>query len=149
MKRLAWCVVILLLAAALAAPARTYAQDLGQLIKVLGIGFVVRQFGPQINSFINTLLQNNNVATRDMTKVVPILNVAVGINQPGSAYIGAAQVSGPQERVNQVQAVALLEADFQNAFRIKALVPVDSLEPWKGMRRVLGVGVSAVIDLKI
>jgi hypothetical protein len=49
----------------------------------------------------------------------------------------------------KVQAVALIEADFQTAFRIKAYVPVDSLEPWKGIRRVPGVGVSAIVDIRI
>jgi len=47
------------------------------------------------------------------------------------------------------EAVALLEADFQAAFRIKAYVPVDNLKPWEAFRRVPGVGVSAIIDLRI
>jgi hypothetical protein len=80
---------------------------------------------------------------------VPVLSLSIGIGNPSGAYIGAAQVSGPKEAVDKVQAVALLEADFQTAFRIKAYVPVDNLQPWQAFRRVPGVGVSAVIDVRI
>ncbi len=45
--------------------------------------------------------------------------------------------------------MALVEADFQTAFRIKAYIPVDNLEPWKGIRRVPGTGVSAIVDIRI
>ncbi len=126
-----------------------YGQDLFGIIKTLGIGYAVRTFAPQINDFINSLLQNRGVAVREQTKVVPILSVAIGVNSPGAAYVGAAQVSGPKAAVQKVEAVAVLEADFQQAFRIKALVPVDNLQPWVAFRRVNGVGVSAVIDIKI
>jgi hypothetical protein len=51
--------------------------------------------------------------------------------------------------VESVQAVALLEGDFMTTFRVKAYVPVDNLEPWKSIRRVPGVGVSAIIDIRI
>lgn len=124
-------------------------QDVFSIIKTLGIGYAVRTFAPQINNFINDLLQNKGVAVRAQTKVVPILSIAIGISNPSGAYIGAAQVSGPAAAVNKVQAVAQIEANFQSAFRIKALVPVDSLEPWKALRRVPGVGVSAIIDIRI
>ncbi len=126
-----------------------YAQDVISIIKTLGIGYAVRTFAPQINNFINDLLQNRGAAVRAQTKVVPILSIAIGVSSPGGAYVGAAQVSGPAAAVNKVQAVAVIEANFQQAFRIKALVPVDSLEPWKALRRVPGVGVSAVIDIRI
>lgn len=126
-----------------------FAQDLFGIIKTLGVGYAVRQFAPQINNFINDLLQNRGVAVRQQTKVVPILSIAIGVGNPGGAYIGAAQVSGPAAAVNRVQAVALLEADFQTAFRIKAYVPVDNLKPWEAFRRVPGVGVSAIVDIRI
>jgi hypothetical protein len=126
-----------------------YAQDAFSIIKTLGIGYAVRTFGPQINDFINNLLANRGARVREQTKVVPILSIAIGVSSPGGAYIGAAQVSGPASAVKKVQAVAQIEANFQQAFRIKALVPVDSLEPWKALRRVPGVGVSAIIDIRI
>ncbi len=124
-------------------------QDIFGIIKTLGIGYAVRTFAPQINSFINDLLQNRGVAVREQTKVVPILSIAIGTSSPGGAYVGAAQVAGPKTAVDRVQAVAMLEADFQAAFRIKALVPVDNLKPWESLRRVQGVGVSAIVDIRI
>lgn len=128
---------------------QVHGQDIFGIIKTLGIGYAVRTFAPQINNFINTLLQNRGVAVREQTKVVPILSIAIGVSSPGGAYIGAAQVSGPKAAVDRVQAVAELDADYQQAFRIKVLVPVDNLQPWVAFRRVNGVGVSAVIDIRI
>jgi hypothetical protein len=126
-----------------------YGQDIFGIIKALGVAYAVRTFAPQINTFINDLLQNRGVAVREQTKVVPILSLAIGVGNPGGAYVGAAQVSGPATAVARVEAVALLEADFQSAFRIKAYVPVDNLKPWEAFRRVPGVGVSAIVDLRI
>jgi len=45
--------------------------------------------------------------------------------------------------------VAVIDANYQGSFSIRALVPVDSLEPWKRLVRVPSVGVSAIIDLKL
>jgi hypothetical protein len=146
-RSVALALVVALLVGTLAGA--VYAQDVFSIIKTLGIGYAVRTFAPQINNFINDLLQNRGAAVRAQTKVVPILSIAIGVSSPGGAYVGAAQVSGPAAAVNKVQAVAVIEANFQQAFRIKALVPVDSLEPWKALRRVPGVGVSAVIDIRI
>jgi hypothetical protein len=129
--------------------AGTRAQDIFGIIKTLGVAYAVRTFAPQINNFINDLLQNRGVAVREQTKVVPVLSISIGLQAPGGAYIGAAQVSGPAAALARVEAVALLEADFQTAFRIKAYVPVDNLKPWEAFRRVPGVGVSSIIDLRI
>jgi hypothetical protein len=129
--------------------ALAYAQDIVSLIKVIGVGAAVRMFGPQTNDFINSLLLSRDAATRQTTKVVPILSVSIGINNPGRAAIGAAQVAGPAAAVQRVQAVAALDANYQGVFQIRALIPVDSLEPWRSLRRVVGVGVSAIIDIQI
>jgi hypothetical protein len=146
-RAVAFVLVAALIVGGFAVQAR--GQDLFGIIKTLGIGYAVRTFAPQINSFINDLLQNRGVAVREQTKVVPVLSLSIGIGNPSGAYIGAAQVSGPRDAVERVQAVALLEADFQMAFRIKAYVPVDNLQPWQSFRRVPGVGVSAIIDVRI
>jgi len=142
-------VAALVITAVLGAGAAAYAQDLGAVIKTLGVGVAVKMFAPQLNSFINGILRARDAQTEQTTKVVPILSVSIGIGAPGQATIGAAQVSGSQRAVDKVQAVAALEGNFQGFFHVKALVPVDSLEPWKRLRRVPGVGVSAIIDLKI
>ncbi len=119
------------------------ALDLGSIIKVGGIGFLVDRFGPQINSAINTALGKNKVDPYDATKVVPIISIGRG------GYIGAAQVQGPQDAVDTVKAVGQIEVAFGNrTFRIEALVPVNSINP-TNMSRVKGTGVSAVIDVKI
>jgi hypothetical protein len=131
------------------AAAQVHGQDIFGIIRTLGIGYAVRTFAPQINNFINDLLQNRGVAVREQTKVVPILSFSIGIGNPSGAYVGAAQVSGPRAAVERTEAVALLEADFQRAFRIKAYVPVDNLQPWQSFRRVPGVGVSAIVDIRI
>jgi len=34
-------------------------------------------------------------------------------------------------------------------FRAKALVPVDNINPMQGIKRVFGVGVSAIIDIRL
>lgn len=120
-------------------------------IKLFGIGYVVKTYGPQINSAINTLMLNNKAGNKEMTKVVPILSVGVGIisSNPGS-YIGAAQVQGPVAAVNKVQAVAQIEGSFLSAVRIKGLVPIDSLNPLAGnLHRVYGVGITALVDFQL
>ncbi len=124
--------------------------SIGSLIKLFGIGYVVKQFGPQINNAINTLMLNNKAANREMTKVVPILSVGIGVSAPGGAYIGAAQVQGPKASVDKVQAVAQIEGAFSDAVRLRGLIPVDSLNPLPGnLHRVYGVGVSALVDFRL
>jgi hypothetical protein len=140
---------VLLCAALILGGTFAYAQDITSIIKVIGIGAAVRMFGPQINDFINSLLLSRDVQTRQTTKVVPILSISIGIENPGRATIGAAQVAGPTAAVQRVQAVAALDANYRGVFQIRALIPVDSLEPWRSLRRVVGVGVSAIIDLQI
>lgn len=122
------------------------AINLGSVIKVAGIGLLVDQFGPQLNSFINTLMAQHNATPEFATKVVPILTVGVLGN---SGYIGAAQVMGPQNLVDRVQAVVQVESSFNgNMFRVKGLIPIDSKVP-VNFTRVSGVGVSAMIDVRI
>ena len=122
------------------------AINLGGILKVAGIGLLVDQFGPQLNSFINTLMAQHNATPEFATKVVPILTVGVLGN---SGYIGAAQVMGPQDLVNKVQAVVQVESSFNgNMFRVKGLIPIDSKIP-VNFSRVSGVGVSAMIDVRI
>lgn len=120
--------------------------DIGSIIKVFGIGYAVTLVAGPLNDFINTLLNNKGVKVTERTKVVPILSIGLGT----SSYIGAAQVSGPKNAMDKVKAVGQLEGDFNQVFRVKALVPLDSLNPiTDGIRRVPGVGVTAIIDIRI
>ncbi len=146
MLKVRWRALVLAALLALSVPFHAAAQDITSLIKIFGVGFVVTQFAGPLNDFVNTILNNKGVAVREQTKVVPILTI--GIGQAG--FIGAAQVSGPKSAVEKVQAVGQLEGDFSQVFRVKALVPLDSLNPiTDGIRRVPGVGVTAIIDLRI
>ena len=140
--------IILLLVSVLTIVAVPVADaiNLGGIFKVAGIGLLVDQFGPQLNSFINTLMAQHNATPEFATKVVPILTVGVLGN---SGYIGAAQVMGPQNLVDKVQAVVQVESSFNgNMFRVKGLIPIDSKIP-VNFSRVSGVGVSAMIDVRI
>lgn len=132
----------LLFAAGAFAAERTV--DVRSLLQAFGIAYVTNLFSDELNSAINTLTLRHTPASQEATKVVPIVSVGTG------AYVGAAQVTGPAERVERVQAVGQLEGDFLGGdVRAKALVPLDSVNPLAGMRRVQGVGVLAIVDLNV
>jgi hypothetical protein len=123
------------------------AVDLKDVLKdgamILGGGMVVKALGPQLNDFINTITFNKNAKYEGYTKVVPILSIGDG------THIGAAQVGGTvKSAVDRTMAVAQLEGDFKK-IRARALIPIDSENPIKQFRRVQGVGVTAIIDVKL
>ncbi|MGV3617997.1 MAG: hypothetical protein ACO1SV_21945 [Fimbriimonas sp.] len=121
------------------------ATQIRQIIKVVGVGAAVKQFGPEINRGINKLTSHKD--TYDMTtKVVPIISGGISSRQA----VGAAQVMGPRDKVEQVQAVAQLDQDLLGReVKIRAMVPISSKEIVKDIRRVEGVGVSGIVDLKL
>lgn len=143
-------IVLIVVAAVNTIPAAAFLDSgLGSILKLFGIGYVVNNFGEEINDAINTITFQNDLEMRQHTKVVPILSGELSGGARGSGlggYIGAAQVSGPKELVEQVEAVAQIEADWQRALRLTTLIPVDSMNPLE-MNRVGGVGVSATLDL--
>ena len=119
------------------------AVDLTDIIGAVGGGFLVSAIAGPMNDFINTITFNKGAANQSATKVVPIVSLGDG------THIGAAQVSGPKGAVDQTRAVAQLETSFQDRLRVKVLIPIDSENPLQRFRRVQGVGVSAVIDLRL
>lgn len=124
----------------------THADTFGSILKGAAIGVLVKQFQKPINEGVNKLTNSAGVPILEATKVVPIVSVGQG------AYVGAAQVSGPQDAVDQVQAVGQLEGSVSGkTFRLKALVPIDTQKPSgsNSLRRVKGVGVSAIVDVKV
>lgn len=134
---------VLGLGSSYAAQAGPFDGVLGKVLKVGGIGFLVKQFGPQINKVINTLLQQKGIRYEGKTKVVP--TVAVG----NGAYVGGAQVQGPEEQVDQVKLVGTIEIPL-GRFRGKALFPMNNIVPGKdGFKPVKGTGVTAVVDFRI
>lgn len=139
-KRIALWVLLLLLFTGGA----SRAFDLGDLVGVIGGGFVVSTIAGPINDFINTITLNKGVKVEGHTKVVPIVSIGSG------THIGAAQIAGPRgEPVGTTKAVAQIEATFRDRLRVKILVPVDSENPVQRFRRVQGVGVSAIIDFRL
>jgi hypothetical protein len=123
------------------------ALDLGDVLKggalIIGGGALVNTIAGPINEFINTVTFNKGAKFEGYTKVVPIVSLGNG------AHIGAAQVGGvTSAAVEKTQAVAQLEADFKG-IRARVLIPVDDVNPLKQFRRVQGVGVTAIIDVKI
>lgn len=107
-------------------------------------GYVVEKFADPLNKFINTVTFNKGIKAEGYTKVVPIVSIGSGTR------IGAAQVSGPKkDGVDKCKAVAQLEVDFQDTIRAKILVPIDRLNVTQGFKRVQGVGVSAIVDVKL
>ena len=119
------------------------AIDLGSVVKLGGMAYVVTQFGPQINKGINAVLSNKG-GLQEATKVVPILSVGQG------GYVGAVQVVGAKKNVDKCQAVVLVEIDktFGVPVRIRAYVPV-SVKSVSNIKRLKGVGVSAIVDLHL
>lgn len=120
-------------------------QGIRQVIKIVGVGAAVKQFGPEINRGINKLANHTDTSTR-ATKVVPIISAGIDSRKA----IGAAQVMGPKSLVDKVQAVAQLEQDlFGREIKIRAMIPVESQDVVKNIRKVDGVGVSGIVDLKL
>ena len=116
---------------------------LGKVVKVGGIAFLVKQFGPEINKVINTLLQQKGIRYDGKTKVVPTFALGSG------AYIGGAQIQGEPEQVDQVKYVATVEVPLGRV-RGKAYFPVKSLIKGSAITKpVKGTGVTAIVDFKI
>ena len=116
-----------------------------QAIKIIGVGAAVKQFGPDLNKAMNKLT-NHRDTYQETTKVVPILSIGLG----KSSAIGAAQITGPKPKVDLVVAVASPEVDlFGKEIRIRAMIPVSSKDVLKNIKKVEGVGVTGIIDLKL
>jgi hypothetical protein len=116
--------------------------DLGNLVKVAGIGYLVSTYGGEINGFLNKSLGEREAAAQGATKVVPILSLG------GGGYIGAAQVVGNPDNVKKVRAVIQVEGRF-GKFGARVLVPTATEKALANPQRAKGVGVSAVVEFKI
>ena len=139
-KGTAWLVAGTLAASA-AMPVATRAIDLKDILVGGGIAVAVSQFGDEINDFVNRISGTKGRAA-EATKVVPIISAGKGV------HIGAVQVTGPVASVNRVKAVAQVEGSFSRA-RVRVLIPVDTVNPVASPSRVQGVGVSALVDLRL
>lgn len=138
---------IAVFAVVLAAMTAVATPQIMQVIKILGIGAAVKQFGPDINREFNKITGHKDTNSR-FTKVVPIITVGVK-NARGA--IGAAQVVGTKAQVQKVQAVASPEISMFGEINLRAMIPVDStnITDVKKIKAVDGVGVSGIVDLKL
>lgn len=118
------------------------APQLKEALKVLGVGAAITQFGPEINRALNSLTKHKDTP-QAATKVVPILTLG------GRGAIGGAQVMGAKTNVDKVRAVLQLETTFLGEFTIRAMIPVSSDRDLSNPRRVNGVGVSGLLDLRL
>jgi hypothetical protein len=123
--------------------------QLGSILKGGAIVIAVDKFSGDIDRFVNTITGNRTNNAAESTRVVPILTIG------GGTYAGAVQVSGPKNLVDTVKAVAQLEGRTKlplvGDIRGRALVPISdrSVANEKSLNRVKGVGVSALIDIKL
>ena len=140
-RRISLPLIALLLCFSLTGAA-VWGLDLGNILKVGGVAFLVSEFGGQIDSFISNALGERGVAAAGATKVVPILSLGAG------GYIGAAQVVGSPESVKRVKAVFQVEGRIGN-FRPRILIPAEVSKASTTPQRAKGVGVSAVIEFRI
>jgi hypothetical protein len=141
--KVVYAALAVMLALILCLPNLSRAESLlSQALKVFGISYVVRVYGNSINNFINDLADQKGVKWEGTTKVVPIISIGSG------TYVGAAQVQGPADKVDDVRAVGQLETRIQN-FRGKLLIPVSTTNPSRNVERIQGVGVSSLIDFKL
>ena len=118
-----------------------FAVNLGEaLLKTVTVGAVVSAVSGPADDALNTLLASRNLPPGVATKVVPVLSVGE------KGYVGAVQVAGAEELVAKTKAVLQLETSWSSKqYRIKLLMPVDSINPLAA-GRVRGLGVSALID---
>ena len=124
-------------------PARA---QLGDVLKGGAIALVVDRFSGDIDRFINGLTGNRTNDVRESTRVVPILSGGRG------TYVGAVQVTGPKSLVDQVRAVAQVEGRTKigSEVRVRALIPISSRNAdINSLSRVKGVGVSALVDVRL
>ena len=124
---------------------RAVAGILDSVIKGGVVTIAVMEFADELDDGINDLLRQRGLEVQGMTKVVPVIR----LGGRGGTQAGAAQVVGPAEQVEKVQAVAEFELRL-GMLRGRALIPVATKNPLKGkVKGVSGVGVNASIKVRI
>lgn len=141
-KKISTCIAL----SAMLCMSFTAGAQLDKILKGGGIAFLITKFGPDINKFVNRLTKTNTEDKEFDTKVVPILSGGTG------TYAGAVQVAGPRDSVKSVVAVAQVEGKFAPlGMRVRALIPISDkdVKDVTKLKRVAGVGVSGLLDVKL
>lgn len=149
MKKRISLVALAALGLSSAVPASAQSIDLENLgkeaLKGVVVGAAVKATAGHINNLLNSAAGKHGGKIAQTTKVVPVISVGE------RGYAGAAQIAGPKDYVSQVQAVVQLESTKKigsNLWRVKALVPSNSLNPGR-LKRVDKVGLTALIDVAL
>lgn len=122
-----------------------FPQNIGQLIKLVGVWEVTKRFGNDINKSFNSLVKRD-AKSAALTKVVPIISGGVGSRQA----VGMVQVSGPKKYLDTVKAVAQLDQDILGKeVKIRAMIPIDQDTIGKSIKPVEQVGITGIVDLKL
>ena len=119
--------------------------SLGSILKIGGTALIVRQFGGTINNVLDKVTGQNKLSDEGIvTKVVPVLSAG------SRGAIGIVQVAGPREQVAKVKAVAQLQTQVKalSTLQARILIPIDA-DNLTHINRVSGVGVSAIVDIKL
>jgi hypothetical protein len=140
-----WAFLLGVSAAPQPADAFSFNSGIARLVKIFGIAWCVDHFGGKINDTINSLLKQHEAEIQGHTKVVPILRVGGG---GGGTAVGAAQIMGPKEQVDQVQAVGEVELNITGSVRARGLLPI-STKNMTSLKIVPGVGCSANIKFPL
>lgn len=117
------------------------------ILKGGAILVIVDKFSGDIDRFVNKITGNRTSAPGESTRIVPIISAGQG------TFAGAVQIAGPKTQVDKVKAVAQLEGKVKigGEIRARALIPVETrdLKGNASINRVKGVGVSALIDVRL
>ena len=119
--------------------------NLGGLIKAGGTIVIVNKFGKTIDKALNKVTGQNGLEERGIvTKVVPVISAG------SRGAVGIVQISGTQAQVGKVKFVVQLQTQVRavSVLQARVLIPIDSANLGKA-KRVPGVGVSAIIDIKL
>ncbi len=131
----------------LAAGVAASSLQIREVIKIFGVSAAVREFAGDINKAFNDLTGHEDT-NDEYTKVVPIYTIGIS----SRTAVGAAQVMGTKANVDKVKAVASPQAELLGReIKLRALIPVDStdIKNVKDIKRIPGVGVSGIVDLKL
>jgi hypothetical protein len=116
--------------------------QLDKVIKAGGAIAVANRYGSQINSALNKVTGQKKLSSSGIsTKVVPVLSLG------SRKAVGLVQVSGSKKAVDQTKAVAQIETRLPLKVNARVLIPINT-RSYVNPKRVAGVGVSAVVDMK-
>ena len=136
-----------LVAGALMFGAGAASAQLGSIFKAGGTIVIVNKFGKQIDSALNKVTGQNKLKGQGIvTKVVPVISAG------SRGSVGIVQVAGTREQVNKVKVVVQLQTQVRavSVLQARVLIPVDSSNLARTSRVPgVGVGVSAIIDIKL